>query len=93
MKWRIYRLPGSRENWHIDAGPGTAVINVTQWRGYGFWKSVDTKCGQSPRAWIEILRADLHIVNGLANFDPWDVTPRDICETVKENKCVPPVSA
>src|SRR5258706_11435561 len=31
MNWRIYRLPGSREIWHIDSGPGTQVFNV---RGY-----------------------------------------------------------
>lgn len=61
MKWRIYRLPGSRKVWHVDAGPGTAVINVFSWGTNGVpARSVDMGCypipGQVPfvRAYIEV---------------------------------------
>ena len=67
MNWRIYRLPGSRENWHIDAGPGSQVLNV---RGYSapYSHSVDVGGNHSPRAWIEVSEAELHVVDGIAIF-------------------------
>lgn len=67
MKWRIYRLPGSREVWHIDAGAGTQIYNV-----HGFHSaeshSVDIGGSHSPRAWIEVRESELHIVNDVAIF-------------------------
>lgn len=67
MFWRIYRLPGSRENWHVDAGPDTQVFNVRKWRCADS-ESVDIGGSNVPRAWIEISGQELHIVNGVAIF-------------------------
>jgi hypothetical protein len=68
MNWRIYRLPGSREVWHIDSGPGTPIYNV---RGYSssHSHSVDVGGNHVPRAWIEVPDAELYIVNGVAVFE------------------------
>jgi hypothetical protein len=69
--WRIYRLPGSRQFWHIDAGADTPVINVTAFRSAVDTKSVDIGEGH-PRAWIEIERSahiELHVINGTAIFE------------------------
>jgi hypothetical protein len=68
MNWRIYRLPGSRAMWHIDAGCGTPVFNV---RGYNAAesKSVDIGGNNVPRAWIEISGQEFHIINGWAYFE------------------------
>lgn len=68
MTWRIYRLPGSRENWHIDSGCGTQVFNVR------FWQAAESRsrdvCGNHvPRSWVEISAQELHIVNGVAYFE------------------------
>lgn len=65
--WRIYRLPGSREIWHIDAGAGTQVFNV---RGYSADGSYSQDIGgcHVPRAWIAVDEQELHIVNGFAIF-------------------------
>lgn len=67
MNWRIYRLPGSREIWHVDTGEGTQIFNV---RGY-FANvpsiSVDIGGNNSPRAWIK-LEGELHIINEIAHF-------------------------
>lgn len=60
MNWRIYRLPGSRRLWHIDAGPGTVVINVYAWQSQLPVYSVDIGNGM-PRAWVEIRGAHLLI--------------------------------
>ena len=67
MNWRIYRLPGSREIWHIDSGPDTLIFNV---RGFhaGASHSVDIGGNNSPRAWIEVRNCELHIVNDVAIF-------------------------
>lgn len=67
MNWRIYRLPGSREIWHIDSGPGTQIFNV---RGFNasMSHSVDIGGNNVPRAWIEVNDSDLHIVDGVAVF-------------------------
>jgi hypothetical protein len=68
MKWRIYRLPGSREVWHIDSGEGTKVFNVRGYQAAGSY-SVDIGGNNVPRAWIEINGQELHIVNGVAIFE------------------------
>jgi hypothetical protein len=68
MVWRIYRLPGSRENWHIDMGDGTPVINVRHWECLAASESIDIGGNNVPRAWIEIRGTDLHIVNEKAIF-------------------------
>lgn len=67
MNWRIYRLPGSREIWHIDSGPGTQIFNV---RGFHAAEShsVDVGGNNVPRAWIAVDGAEIHIVNGVAIF-------------------------
>src|SRR5258708_30083047 len=67
VNWRIYRLPGSREIWHIDAGCGTPVFNV---RGYEADKSYSKDVGGNhvPRAWVQVDGQELHIVNGFAIF-------------------------
>lgn len=88
MNWRLYRLPGSRDKWHLDRGDGTAVINVRGYNGLQTSRSVDKGDG-NPRAWIEFPYAgtDLHIINGIAVFTLEDVaiiSERD-CKTTKEN--------
>lgn len=66
MNWRIYRLPGSRETWHIDSGAGTQVFNV---RGFcaSSSKSIDIGGNNSPRAWIEVI-GEFHVIDGIARF-------------------------
>lgn len=78
MDWRIYRLPGSREIWHVDAGNGTPIFNV---RGYECnvpTASVDVGGENVPRAWIA-LKGDLHIINGVAVFSRIVVTEKIPC--------------
>lgn len=74
VTWRIYRLPGSRENWHIDAGQDTQPINVKRYECQVVSHSVDIGGNNVPRAWIEITESDLHIINGVAVFSPANVT-------------------
>lgn len=71
MNWRIYRLPGSREIWHIDGGSGTPVINVRGYNCFAASRSVDIGGANVPRAWIEVngRESELHIVDGIAHFD------------------------
>jgi hypothetical protein len=54
VSWRIYRLPGSREVWHVDSGPGTHIINVRGFVSQVPCRSVDIGGDNVPRAWIEI---------------------------------------
>lgn len=72
MKWRIYRLPGSRETWLIDHGPGSLVLTCRLWEhGLGVTtKSVNGDPAATPRAWIEVSESDLAIFypEGLAQF-------------------------
>jgi hypothetical protein len=70
MIWRIYRLPGSRENWHIDAGHGTQPLNVRVYECRVTSHSVDIGGNNVPRAWIEVEESELHLVNGVAVFSP-----------------------
>lgn len=51
--WRIYRLPGSRDKWHVDNGDGTPVVNIHSYDCRVPSRSVDRGDGV-PRAWIEI---------------------------------------
>lgn len=51
--WRIYRLPGSRDKWHVDNGDGTPVVNIRSYNCSVPSRSVDRGDGV-PRAWIEI---------------------------------------
>lgn len=72
--WRIYRLPGSREWWHVDSGKETAVFNVRGFTTLCDCHSVDVGGDNVPRAWIEIdcktpYPVELHIVNGWAVFE------------------------
>jgi hypothetical protein len=66
--WRIYRLPGSREIWHIDSGDGTKVFNVRGYEAQVLSRSVDIGGNNVPRAWIE-LHGELHVIDGIAVFD------------------------
>ena len=69
MKWRIYRLPGSREIWHVDSGPNTKIVNVKNFIIRCHARSIDIGDGY-PRAWIEINEDnEFHIINGIAVFD------------------------
>jgi hypothetical protein len=88
--WRIYRLPGSRTVWHIDMGPDTQVLNVTDFICRVDIKSVDIGDG-FPRAWMQIDRetSQLHLVSGVAVFDfNIDVTEKIICaiKEIREGK-------
>jgi hypothetical protein len=67
VNWRLYRLPGSREVWHVDQGDGTFIVNVKGFEIYCRAFSVDIGSG-NPRAWIAIpiVESDLHIVNEIA---------------------------
>lgn len=79
--WRIYRLPGSRTVWHIDMGPGTQVLNVTEFICRVDIKSVDIGDG-FPRAWMQIDRenSQMHMFNGVAVFDfDIDINAKIIC--------------
>lgn len=69
--WRIYRLPGSRETWHIDSGAGTPVINV---RGFDLRfvraVSIDKPGAEQPRAWISVSEeSEFFIINGIAVWE------------------------
>jgi len=66
--WRIYRLPGSREIWHVDSGCGTQVFNVKGYCCAADTESVDISGNHVPRAWIAVNNSELHIVNGKALF-------------------------
>jgi len=89
--WRIYRLPGSREIWHLDSGPETQVFNV---RGYTCLmpsRSIDIGGMNVPRAWIQIRGCDcsLHIINDIAIFAPLEkkLEKKCVC-TTQEQPCV-----
>jgi hypothetical protein len=69
MNWRIYRLPGSREVWHVDSGDGTVIYNVHGYVCMVPSRSIDIGGNNSPRAWIEIdSRFELHLMDGVARF-------------------------
>jgi hypothetical protein len=67
--WRIYRLPGSREVWHLDQGPHTPIINVRGFESLAHTRAVDIGGDNIPRAWIEINGDELlHVIDGIAVF-------------------------
>jgi hypothetical protein len=83
--WRIYRLPGSKQFWHVDSGEDSQVYNVLEFDALVTSRSVDIRDG-FPRAWIEIDRdkSELHIVNNVAVFTP--VFPINAAlESIREN--------
>ena len=70
MNWRLYRLPGSREIWHVDNGEGTQVYNVRGFEMNVPSRSVDIGNG-NPRAWVEIeyVVSEFYIINGIATWN------------------------
>jgi hypothetical protein len=67
--WRIYRLPGSREVWHVDSGPDTPIVNVRGFQLNVPCRSVDVGGDNVPRAWIEIPYfngMELYVIGGIA---------------------------
>jgi len=71
MRWRIYRLPGSREVWLIDHGPGSLLLSCRHWTILPEVLSVSSGHGpadQTPREWIEVFGADLSLVEERQNY-------------------------
>lgn len=69
MIWRIYRMPGDREFWRIDHGPGSSLLWAKTILFSGPVKTVDDKSGAQPRAWLETT-GTLHLTNeGSARFE------------------------
>jgi hypothetical protein len=83
MNWRIYRLPGSREIWHIDSGENTLVFNVRGYDAQVPTQSVDIGGNNVPRAWIT-LQGELHIVNNVAVFSRVKVPAETKCVAVPD---------
>jgi hypothetical protein len=72
VNWRIYRLPGSREWWLIDHGPGSLVLRAKYWEaGAGVrTRSVNGDPTKQPIAWIWVSQSDLYLSNaGAARFE------------------------
>lgn len=51
--WRIYRLPGSKEWWLIDHGPGGVVLFCKHWESLPSTRDAENPTGH-PRAWIAV---------------------------------------
>lgn len=68
MNWRIYRLPGSRENWLIDHGPNSMVLTCHAFDAKLPTRSVNGDPAATPRAWIAVNGAELHLSDGVAIF-------------------------
>lgn len=66
--WRIYRVPGSRQWWHIDSGPNTPIVSVKRWRAAVATEAVDVGGAVQPRAWIKVLGEFFMFPNGEAVF-------------------------
>lgn len=81
--WRIYRLPGSRDIWHIDSGKGTQVFNVRGYKCAADSSSVDIGGNNSPRAWIEIY-GELHLIDGTAFFSHQAILKETICVAARD---------
>lgn len=65
--WRIYRLPGSKEWWLIDHGPGSVVLFCKHWKtNVGRVLSVSEPTA-NPRAWIA-LEGVLYLDGDTAHF-------------------------
>lgn len=68
MKWRVYRLPGSRQWWHIDSGPGTPVVNCLGFMSDVPLQTVNGPGDVVPRAWVQV-EGNLFVgPNGYARF-------------------------
>lgn len=68
MKWRIYRLPGSRQWWHIDSGPGTFIINCLGFMSDVPLQTINGPGNEVPRAWVQV-EGNLFVgPNGHARF-------------------------
>jgi hypothetical protein len=69
MKWRLYRLPGSRRMWLIDSGPGTEILTCTGIQGLFYAREFSDDNAQ-PRAWLELVASNLYIdsESGVAYF-------------------------
>jgi hypothetical protein len=67
VNWRIYRLPGSKEQWLIDHGPGSMVLVCKKWVSNGVVASVNGNPAATPRAWIH-LKGTLFLSDGVAEF-------------------------
>lgn len=50
--WRVYRLPGSKEWWLIDHGPGSIVMQAKKIDFRVRCQSISVP-DQTPRAWLE----------------------------------------
>lgn len=71
MIWRIYRLPGSREWWLIDHGPGSLVLRAKRWEAeHGvLTHSQNGDPTKQPIAWIHVSQSDLYLTDaGTARF-------------------------
>lgn len=66
-KFRVYRLPSSREVWLVDSGPETEVHRV---------RGIEIKChaisrdnpAETPRAWLEVDAKEMFIMGDVAIF-------------------------
>lgn len=81
MNWRIYRLPGSREIWHIDAGENTPVFNVRNYECDTPSRSDGNGGTSQPRSWIAV-QGDLHIIGGIAVFSHMKVAEKISCAAI-----------
>ncbi len=73
MRWRIYRLPGSRQWWLIDHGPGSLVLACHHWTILPEILSVSSGHGPAdatPREWIEVEGADLSLTQVQGSVGP-----------------------
>jgi hypothetical protein len=61
MKWRIYRLPGDKEWWRIDHGPGSLILWAKDWISFKPTRSVENNGELQPRAWIEVESGKLYV--------------------------------
>lgn len=81
--FRIFRVPGSRQFWHIDAGPGTPVINVLGIKIKGCEVETRDVGDGVPRAWFEV-RGELFVSNYVAHFIDWSSCLTGVAMTEKE---------
>ena len=66
LAWRIYRLPGDREWWRLDHGPGSVVLFCKDWNSRPATKSVHAP-SENPRAWIAV-NGTLYLDGEVAEF-------------------------
>jgi hypothetical protein len=66
ITWRIYRLPGSKEWWLIDHGPGSLVLRCKHWRSRPGMRDAGDPAA-NPRAWIAVI-GSLYLDGEVAEF-------------------------